>query len=69
MTAHVQPSLSHQPSDTACVHRWRIGRPVENVCPAICAHCGATRDYPGSVTTSRHGAPVSTPRVCLQRMS
>jgi hypothetical protein len=59
MSASMQPSPSLAPSTAACIHRWRVGRPVNGVCPAVCAHCGATRDYPATVTPARGGTAIA----------
>lgn len=56
-----QPTSSSTSSST-CVHRWRLGRPVDGVCLGVCVHCGATRSYPAGFTATRAGATVIIPR-------
>ena len=50
----MSPSMQSPASQTSpavtCVHRWRIGQPMNGVCAALCAHCGATREYPSTVS-------------------
>ena len=50
MSPSMQPSASQTDSAMTCVHRWRIGQPINGVCAARCAHCGSTRDYPSTVS-------------------
>ena len=62
-TPPIQPaSAPTAVSVTPCVHRWRLGRPVDGKCTGICAHCGAIRDYPAGFTAPRAGAMVIAPR-------
>lgn len=58
MSPSMQPSPSHAAAAAACVHRWRIGRPVDGVCAAVCAYCGATRDYPANTPTGHRMAMI-----------
>lgn len=55
-----QPTSSS--TSSTCVHRWRLGRPVDGVCLGVCVHCGATRSYPAGFTATRAGATVIIPR-------
>lgn len=61
MTPSMDPMFAAA-AEAPCVHRWRVGRPVENVCSAVCSHCGAMRDYPASTSAPRAGTIVLTRR-------
>lgn len=61
-----QPAL--MPGDADCPHpRWLLGAPTQpdGIAPAICAACGAAREFPGfhrpDLRASRHGARRNAP--------
>jgi hypothetical protein len=62
MSASMQSSPSFATTAATCIHRWRVGRPVDGICAAVCAHCGATRDYPASVSPSYRATTITTSR-------
>lgn len=61
MSPSMQPTPSQPTATAACIHRWRVGRPVEGRCAAVCAHCGAARVYPASVSAAPTRSTVVIP--------
>jgi hypothetical protein len=59
MSAQMQPLPSPASPTATCIHRWRVGRPSNGVCAAVCAYCGAQREYPAAVTPARGGTAIA----------
>jgi hypothetical protein len=59
MSVPMQSSPSPASPTATCIHRWRVGRPSNGICAAVCAHCGSTRDYPAAVTPARGGTAIA----------
>jgi hypothetical protein len=56
MLPPMQPTPPPSGPPSPCVHRWRVGTPVNGQCAALCVHCGARRSYPATVSASPRNA-------------
>ena len=41
--------LTSPESERTCTHHWVIGKAVGEISPAVCKHCGASRDFPNTL--------------------